>query len=738
MIEVINEKVFHLYNDKISYILNILPNKHIGQVYFGKRISFDEAQAQYYTKIENKAAGSVKYSTKDSLLSLGDIMQAYPVFGTSDFREGAIDIYNGTTPLYLDFKFQSYAIEDKKDKIKGLPTSYSDTPCTTLIITLFDEDSKVELKQYYTLFEDSAVIARHVDITLLEGQDLLLNKAMSTCLELPDASYKFVHLSGGWLKERRVMKNNINQGIVSVGSLKGASGHQQNPYVALESLDEKEAYGMNIVYSGNFKASVEVDEWNRTRMMMGIHPDYFGYTLKQKQTFSTPEAIMSYSDEGLSGLARENAHFVENHIIASKWKHKTRPIVFNSWEASYFDFDENTLLDLAKKSHELGMECFVIDDGWFGHRDDDRSSLGDWFVDQKKFPSGLKSFAQKIHDMDMQLGMWFEPEMISPDSKLFEEHPDYALLSPNSTRCIARGQYVLDFTNPEVIENIFNQMCKIIDETHLDYIKWDYNRNITQAYSLYLEKQGISQSEFYHRNILGFYELYERLLTRYPDLLIEGCAGGGGRFDLGVLYYSPQIWVSDDTDAIERLKIQYGTALGYPMSALSNHVSIVPNHQVGRLTSLDMRYHVAMFGSLGYELNLNLITDEEKEIIKKQIVYYKEKREMLMHGTFYLMRSSFDSNTASWGVLSADKNEALVGFYRILARPNCPSKEYFKIPFVDEKAQYLVNDDVVISGSTLKHLGMIQPYQFNCANDATCKLKGDYQSFIVSLKKVHE
>lgn len=740
MIDVLNKQCFHLYNDNISLILHVLNNHQLGQLYFGKRVShFDEQQMVYYLKKENKAAGSAKFSIDDSLLSLGDTMQAYPVFGTSDFRDGAIDIYDQTTPLYLNFEYQNYRIENEIEKIPGLPTSRNTGDSQTLIITLLDCDAKIQIEMYFTIFSHCNVVSRYQKITNLNSHTLTITKAMSASLDLPTADYKFVHLSGGWLKERQVKKNNLEQGIVSVGSLRGASSHQQNPFIALESKDATlthgDVIGMNLIYSGNFIGQVEVDEWNRTRIMIGIHPQHFSWQLKTNKTFYTPEAIISYSSEGLSGLSRENSKYIYDHIINPKWHHKEKPIVFNSWEAAYYDFDEDLLLDLAKKSKELGMDCFVIDDGWFGQRNNDRSSLGDWFVNEKKFLHGIQSFAKKIHQMNMKLGIWFEPEMISPDSKLYQEHPDWAVIHASSRHSIARGQYVLDFANPAVVDNIFAQMCKIIDETQLDYIKWDMNRNITEAYSTYLKLENIDQREFYHRYILGLYHLYDLLLEKYPDLLIEGCAGGGGRFDLGILYYSPQIWVSDDSDAVERLKIQFGTALAYPMISLSNHVSAIPNHQIYRETSLNMRYHVAMFGQLGYELNLNELTNIEQQCIKQQIKDYKEKRKIFDESEFYLLESPFESNEVKWAILSKDRNDILLGFYRIQAEANCRSEDFIKIPFVNDDDCYEVEGHI-LSGSLLKTIGLRQPYQFNGANHATVQLKGDYQSYIYHLKKV--
>ncbi|MEG0683415.1 MAG: alpha-galactosidase [Coprobacillus sp.] len=744
MIEVINNQVFHLSNDKISYIFYILKNNHLGHLYYGKTIhTFTNETFQYFLSHENKAAGTVKYSKEDTKFTLADTMQEYPVFGISDYKDGGISIYDGSTPLYLDLQYCSYKVIKGKEKIKGFPTSYGDEKNTeTLIVTLEDKNYNIVVEQRYTIFKDQAVIVRNQVIINNGNKKLTIQKSMSTVLDLPDSNYQFVHLSGGWLKERHIKKHTLSHGTVSVGSLKGASSHQQNPFVALEHVDATltsgTVYGFNLIYSGNFLAQVEVDEWGSSRAMLGIHPEYFSWTLQNGEEFMTPEAVMCYSNQGMNGLSIEFSEFISEHIIDQKWLTTHRPIVFNSWEAAYYEINYDKLINLAKTAKELGMECFVIDDGWFSKRNDDKSSLGDWYVNKDKFPNGLKKFSNEIHNLGMQLGMWFEPEMISPDSMLYNEHPDWAVHHETNRFCIARNQYVLDFSNPDVIDNIYCQLEKVIKETNVDYIKWDYNRNITEAYSQYLKSEGINQTEFFHRNILGFYQLYERILENFPNILIEGCAGGGGRYDLGVLYYSPLIWVSDDTDAVERLKIQFGTATAYPLSTLSNHVSISPNHQTTRVTSLDMRYQVAAFGSLGYELDLHTLTDCDRECIKKQISDYKKHRDLLIHGTFHKLISPFENNfnQCCWAVTNKDVSKIMIGIYHVLGEPNCKSLEYLQVPFVDVNCNYSIDGEYVLSGDVIANIGIRKPYLFNGINGITAKMKGDFQSWIFYIEKI--
>jgi alpha-galactosidase len=743
MIEIIAEKYFHLRNEEISYLFYIMENQQLGHLYYGSSLGkLTEEDIDYLTERTNKSAGTVKYSQDSSLFTLADRAQEYPVYGTSDFKKGTIEVFKGETPLYLDFKVTDYKLTDEKERQLSAPKTYAAKgESETLTITLKDVDHQLELELNYTVFKDSAAIAKSQRLRNLGETPVNIQKMLSGILELPTADYEFLHLSGAWLKERHIKRQSLQQGSVSVSSLKGASGHQHNPFIALQqkncSIDTGEVYAMNVVYSGNFAGQVEVDEWDKTRMMLGINPEYFSKTLKKEEQFDTPETILMYSNAGLNQLSSEYATFIENHIIDPQWRLKNRPIVFNNWEATYFNFNHQTLLELAELGKQLGMECFVLDDGWFGKRNVDRGSLGDWWTDKEKFPDGIGAFAKDIHALGLQFGLWFEPEMVSPDSHICAEHPEWVVRHPVERVSIGRGQYVLDFSNPEVVSYIYGQMKKIIKETNLDYIKWDMNRNITEAYSPYLEKQEIAQTEFFHRYIWGVYSLYEKILTDFPDVLIEGCAGGGGRYDLGILFYSPQIWPSDDSDAVERLAIQTGTLLAYPLSSFSNHVSASPNHQVERVTSLKMRQDLAMFGPLGYELDLHALSELEKEQIKTQIDYYKQHRDLLTHGHFFQLLETGE-NEVCWGVVSEDKKEAIIGFYRILAKANNPSLEYIKIPVLDKKKLYQINGEENVRGQVLEHMGLRKPYQFNGANHEQAQVRGDFQSYIYCIQAIDE
>lgn len=740
MIELIGGNVFHLHNDKISYVLAVMANGQLGHLYYGKSLGRLTANnVDYLRAQESDSAGTVKYSPELGDFNLADRAQEIPVYGSSDFRRGALDVYCHNEPWYLDFSYQSYTITDEKPRTLSQPATYAvgSDEAQQLAITLVDEEHRLKLVAHYTIFKAHGVIVRSYTLTNLGDQPVMIQNIMSGSLELPDDDFEMVNLAGAWLKERHIKFHNLEQGTVSVESLKGASGHQHSPFVALmrsRNLTHGEVYASNLIYSGNFLSQVEVNEWHKTRLMTGISPAYFGWQLAPNERFSTPEALFYYTADGVNGLMAETQAVAQQQIADRQWQTRPRPIVFNNWEATYFNFDETKLLTLAQQAKQLGMECFVVDDGWFGHRDDDRTSLGDWRMDRRKFPNGIAHFSEQIHDLGLQMGLWFEPEMVSPDTPLYRDHPDWVVRHPYPRMSIGRGQYVLDFANPAVVEAIYIQIKPVITAAKLDFIKWDMNRNITEAYSPYLANKGLPQTEFFHRYILGAYDLYRRILTDFPDLLIEGCAGGGGRFDLGVLFYSPQMWPSDDSDAVERLSILSGTAMAYPLSAFSNHVSAVPNAQVGRKTPLTMRQNVCDFGPLGYELDITKLPADELAAIKQNIAFYQQHRELLVNGDFRQLGSiEPDANTVAWSVANPAKTELFVGFYRKLATPNSAVLNHFKVPTVAADRNYRIDDGPVVSGQLLQSFGLREPYQFNGANAATAELRGDFQSHIYHL-----
>lgn len=704
---------FHLYNDKISYLIKILANEQLGQLYFGKRIP-NRGNHDYL--VENTYRPVTSYVFDDDYsFSLGNVKQEYPAYGTTDQRRPALDIKQPNGSRITDFKYVSHKIYAGKRKLTGLPATYveDENEATTLEINLYDELIQVTLCLQYTIFENSAAIARSVKFSNNSDQKYQLKTALSLNLDLPDANYEWLQFSGAWGRERHLHKTPLRPGIQAINSARGASSHMQNPFVILKrpftTEEQGEALGVSFVYSGNFLAQAEVDEYSVTRLQIGIDPFQFSWCLKPNETFQTPEAILAYTSEGLNQLSQTFQKLYTTRLARGYWRDKERPILINNWEATYFDFIEEKLLSIAKKAKELGIELFVLDDGWFGERTKETAGLGDWYVNRNRLKNGISGLSRKIHDLGMMFGLWFEPEMVNKDSDLYRKHPDYIIETPKRHASHGRKQYVLDFSRKEVVDNIYEQLVKILDEGEIDYIKWDMNRNITECYSIAYPPE--QQGEIMHRYILGVYDLYERLIERYPKILFESCASGGGRFDAGMLYYAPQAWTSDDSDAIERLKIQYGTSFGYPQSMMGAHVSASPNEQLGRNTPLKIRGDVAFFGAFGYELDLDKLSSTELASIKKQIELMKKYRSIFQYGTFYRLKSPFEGNIVSWMVVSEDKSQAIVGYYKILNDVNC---EYRRLclPGLDADTLYNVQEELGsylgnFTGDELANIGLV-------------------------------
>ena len=710
-----NEKSreFHLYNNKISYLIKILANEQLGQLYFGKRIP-NRKNHDYL--VENTYRPVTSYVFDDDYsFSLGNVKQEYPAYGTTDQRRPALDIKQPNGSRITDFKYVSHKIYAGKRKLTGLPATYveNESEATTLEINLYDELIQVTLCLQYTIFENSAAIARSVKFSNDSDQKYQLKTALSLNLDLPDANYEWLQFSGAWGRERHLHKTPLRPGIQAINSARGASSHMQNPFVILKrpftTEEQGEALGVSFVYSGNFLAQAEVDEYSVTRLQIGIDPFQFSWCLKPNETFQTPEAILAYTSEGLNQLSQTFQKLYTTRLARGYWRDKERPILINNWEATYFDFTEEKLLSIAKKAKELGIELFVLDDGWFGERTKETAGLGDWYVNRNRLKNGISGLSRKIHDSGMMFGLWLEPEMVNKDSDLYRKHPDYIIETPKRHASHGRKQYVLDFSRKEVVDNIYEQLVKILDEDEIDYIKWDMNRNITECYSIAYPPE--QQGEIMHRYILGVYNLYERLIERYPKILFESCASGGGRFDAGMLYYAPQAWTSDDSDAIERLKIQYGTSFGYPQSMMGAHVSASPNEQLGRNTPLKIRGDVAFFGAFGYELDLDKLSSTELASIKKQIELMKKYRSIFQYGTFYRLKSPFEGNIVSWMVVSEDKSQAIVGYYKILNDVNCEYRRLY-LPGLEADTLYNVQEELGsylgnFTGDELANIGLV-------------------------------
>ncbi len=709
-----NEKTgeFHLYNGSISYIMKILRNGQMGQLYFGKQVAKRE---DYEYLVENRYRPVSAYVFDDEYsFSLEHLKQEYPSYGTTDFRMPALEIVQENGSKITDFKYVSHKIYKGKPGLKGLPATYveSEDEADTLELTLRDELLRVDMTLLYTIFGHENAIARSARFENRGGETYQITRAMSLCLDLPDDEYEWIQFSGAWGRERHVKTRMLQQGIQSVGSARGASGHFHNPFVMLKrpTADEfqGEVMGFSLIYSGNFLAQAEVDTFKVTRMMMGINPFGFSWCLKPGEEFQTPEAVMVYSAEGMNAMSQVFHRLYRTRLARGYWRDRERPVLLNNWEATYFDFTEEKLLKIARNAKEDGVELFVLDDGWFSTRCTETSGLGDWWANTDRLPDGIKGLSEKIEALGMKFGLWFELEMANKDSELYRNHPDWIIHTPGRHESHGRKQYVLDFSRKEVVDYIYDMVAKILSESKISYIKWDMNRNITECFS-----QGYGperQGEIFHRYILGLYDLYNRLNTAFPQVLFESCASGGGRFDPGQLYYAPQCWTSDDTDAGERQKIQYGTSYAYPVSSMGAHVSITPNHQVNRMTPLKTRGNVAMFGAFGYELDLARLTDEERGIVREQIRFVKKYRRLIHTGTFYRLLSPFEGNFTAWMVVAEDKKQAIVGYFKML---NDVNREFrrLRLQGLDEEFLYHMEEDSedigAFYGSELMHIGMV-------------------------------
>ena len=711
---VYNEKTqeFHLYNGELSYLMKVMRNGQMGQLYFGKRVPQRE-NYDYLTENHYRPVSAYVYEDEYSF-SLEHLKQEYPSYGTTDFRMPAVEILQGNGSRVTDFKYVSHKIYQGKPGLSGLPATYTESgdEADTLEILLRDELLQVELTLLYTIFQKENAIARSAHFENKGRADCQLTTAMSMSLDLPDDDYEWVQFSGAWSRERYVKTRRLQPGIQSVGSRRGASSHMHNPFVVLKrpSADEfqGEAIGFSLVYSGNFLAQAEVDTYKVTRMMMGIHPAGFSWCLKPGEGFQTPEAVMVYSDGGMNKMSQAFHRLYRTRLARGYWRDKERPILLNNWEATYFDFTEEKLLKIAKTAKEAGVELFVLDDGWFSSRCGETSGLGDWWPNKERLPEGIKGLSEKVESLGLKFGLWFELEMVNKDSELYRTHPDWILHTPGRQISHGRKQYVLDFSRKEVVDYVYGMAATILRESKISYIKWDMNRSITECYSV--AQESCRQGEVFHRYILGVYELYERLTSEFPEILFESCASGGGRFDPGLLYYAPQAWVSDDTDAAERLKIQYGTSYAYPISTMGAHVSITPNHQLFRSTPLKMRGDVAYFGAFGYELDLARLTEEEQKEVKGQIQCVKKYRKLIHTGTFFRLASPFEGNISAWMVVSEDKKHAIVAYFKVLNDVNCEFRR-LKLKGLDEAVLYRTTEGKTeagkFSGAELMNIGLV-------------------------------
>ena len=735
-----NEKTreFHLYNQEISYIIKILDNDQPGQLYYGKRLTYREDFSHLF---EYAMRDMSPYAFEgNSTFSLENIKQEYPTFGCGDMRFPAYEIERENGSHVVEFVYKEHKIYNGKPKLEGLPATYveSDDEAQTLELVLEDTSINTRIVLLYTIYEAFPVIARSVRFECDSDEKITLLSAMSACVDLLDKDYEMIDLAGVWARERHVRRHKLDYGIQSIYSMRGCSSYQFNPFLALarENADEfqGQVYGFSLVYSGNFLAQTEVDNYDTARVLMGIHPNGFKWTLGKGESFQTPEMVMVYSEAGLNGMSQTFHKLYRTRLARGTWRDKVRPILINSWEAFYFDFDAPKLLGLADAAADLGMELFVLDDGWFGKRDDSTSSLGDWYPNEEKLKGTLKELAEKINAKGLKFGLWIEPEMTNKDSDLYRAHPDWLLAEQGKRICHSRTQYVLDFSKKEVREYIGDMLENLLAEVPVSYIKWDMNRTFSEVFSNGNDRE--YQGKVCHKYILGVYELYERLTSRFPHVLFESCASGGARFDPGMLYYAPQGWTSDDTDAIERLKIQYGTSMVYPVSCMGSHVSASPNHQTNRVTPLETRADVAYFGTFGYELDLLKLGEEDKAEIRRQIAFMKEKRDLIQKGTFYRLKSPFEGNETAWMIVSEDQKKALVGYYRVMQPVNVGFKR-LKLKGLKEDTCYKVSGYAYdCYGDELMQVGMILSDSASGVWKKGVNDKGDFQAEVFEIVAV--
>ncbi|MEK3882467.1 alpha-galactosidase [Paenibacillus sp. PL2-23] len=712
--------VFHLQSKNTSYAMKVTKQGYLAHLYWGRKVSGHGLER--LLELQGRASFSPNPDLEELALSLDTLPQEYPSYGGSDFRTPALQVQLADGSTVTELLYASHRIVPGKPALEGLPAVYTeqDDEAETLEITLKDEHAGLQVMLSYTVFRDSDAIARSARLLNTGGGPLKVLRALSMSLDMADDRYEQLQLSGTWARERYIHRRRLVPGMQSVESRRGSSSHMQNPFVALLSEGATEehgsAYGVSLVYSGSFAAGTEVDQFHSARLFAGINPFDFSWLLEPGDSFQTPEAIIVFSDQGIGGMSRTYHDLYRSRLCRGTFRDQARPILVNNWEATYFNFDADKIESIAQAGSELGIELFVLDDGWFGKRDDDRTSLGDWFVDRRKLPNGLEDLVARVNRLGLSFGLWFEPEMISPDSELYRAHPDWCLHVEGRRRTQARQQLILDVSREDVQQHIVSTISAILSSAPITYVKWDMNRNMTEIGSAKLPPE--RQRETAHRYMLGLYSVLERITTAFPHVLFESCSGGGGRFDPGMLYYMPQTWTSDNSDAVSRLKIQYGTSIVYPVSSMGAHVSAVPNHQVGRVTSLETRGNVALSGNFGYELDLTKFTAEENEIVKEQVQLYKNIRHLVQFGDFYRLLSPFEGNETAWMFVSKAKDEAFVVFVSVLQEAHARLSR-IKLQGLAPDKQYRLegSDGTPYGGDDLMYAGMPTP-QFH----------GDYAS----------
>ena len=730
-----NEKnrVFKLDTVHSSYCIGIVDDENfVGHIYYGRKLAEDNLA---YLMRTEEAPFVPSKNNRDRAAFLDTFPMEYTGNGLGDYREGALEIRTMSGHSGVALSYVSHRIYDGKDPLEGLPATFGDAgACKTLELTCEDRILGLQVILSYSIFADSDALARSVKIVNNGQEPVYLTKVMSACIDMDNDGYEMITLHGSWGRERAIQTRPVMKGKQSVSSIRGESSHQEHPFMAWKKRTATEEngdiYAMNFVYSGNFLAQIEENQFGSIRAMMGIHPYDFCWKLESGDSFQAPEVVCVYSAGGIGGMTRTFHDLYRNHLIRGEYKDKKRPILINNWEATYFDFDTEKLLNIARQASELGIEMLVMDDGWFGHRNDDNSSLGDWQVNEDKLKGGLKYLVDEVNKLGMKFGIWFEPEMISPDSDLYREHPDWVIAIPGRTGTLTRNQYVLDLSRKEVRDFVYEMFADILRSANIEYVKWDMNRQLSDigSYGLPADRQG----ELFHRQVLAVYEMQDRMTKEFPHLLLENCSGGGARFDPGMLYYSPQIWCSDDTDGVERLSIQAGTAMVYPLSTMGAHVSDCPNHAIGRVTPFETRGYVALAGTFGYELDVTKIPEEDRKMIPEQTAMYHKYNDLVRCGDYYRIAHYADNHYFDcYEVVAKDKSEALVTYIQVLNRPNFHSRRIC-IPGLDPQGCYVIENaqdwpelkQMEYMGDTLHYAGINIP-----------PLWGDFKGRLMHLKK---
>lgn len=703
MINKINN-TFHLQGKSTSYIMAVNEYGDLIHYYFGKKLRCRD----YSGKINSKIRTQVCLDENDC--SLEAMQQEYPAYGHTDLRGAAYCVKNKYGNTVSRLLYKGYSVkENAVAYVEGMPSLLKgENTAQTLEITLCDEKIGLEVVLSYTVFDEYDIVARSSKIVNNSDADVCVETAYSASVDFPKADYDFIYFPGAWCREREFVRTQILPGAkLDASNARGGSGHAMNPFVMVASRNATEkygdVYGFSLIYSGNHSTTAECDVLGGVRIRQGINPQGFEAVLGSGESFYTPQSVICYSSNGFGGVSRQLNDIYRSNICRSNWAKKDRPVLINNWEGTYFDFTEEKLLSLAKKAKSAGLELFVLDDGWFGKRDNDRCSLGDWFVNKNKLPSGVKGLAEKINKEGLEFGLWFEPEMVNPDSDLYRKHLEWAISVPNITPACGRNQYILDLSNNEVCDFVIKSVSDILENANIVYVKWDYNRNMSD----------MPCKGYNHKYILGLYKVLDTLINRFPDVLFEGCASGGGRFDPGILAYSPQIWTSDNSDAISRLKIQYSTSMCYPLSTISAHVTASPNHQVGRITSLKTRAAVAYAGIFGYELDITQMSGEELSEIEKQVEFYKQIRNMVRTGDFYRLQSPYEGNYCSWQIVSKDKTQALLIGCKILSVANSV-EENIVLDGLCEQCEYVDSETgEIFGGDELMQIGIKPVYENN-------------------------